>query len=156
MNKQCTNSSCRRTFSTLNADGKCPHCGKSYPQLNSRRKHAFPGCIRLRIRTGKDYCYLNIRLDEALRLGQNGEKIKMIAAFRNQLKAQGYLADLKTAKDFCENLLDRKEVMTEWYLTGEEREGIKYIRLAEESGAQIKRKILIPEARPASHDAPNV
>ena len=30
MNKRCTDSSCRRTFSTLNADGKCPHCGKVF------------------------------------------------------------------------------------------------------------------------------
>ena len=33
MNKKCTNSSCRKTFSTLNFDGRCPYCGKRYPQL---------------------------------------------------------------------------------------------------------------------------
>ena len=29
MNKRCTNSSCRRTFSTK-AHGACPYCGKEY------------------------------------------------------------------------------------------------------------------------------
>ena len=33
MNKRCTNSSCRRTFSTLHLNGRYPYCGKMYPQL---------------------------------------------------------------------------------------------------------------------------
>ena len=33
MNKRCTNSSCRKTFSTLHSNGQCPFCGKKYPQL---------------------------------------------------------------------------------------------------------------------------
>ena len=35
MNKRCTNSSCRRTFSTLHFNGQCPFCGKEYPQLRT-------------------------------------------------------------------------------------------------------------------------
>ena len=42
MNKRCTNSSCRKIFSTLNFYGKCPHCGKAYPQLKGTRKQALP------------------------------------------------------------------------------------------------------------------
>ena len=48
MNKRCTDSSCRRTFSTLDFDGRCPYCGKAYPQLNRQRKKdialAFHAC----------------------------------------------------------------------------------------------------------------
>jgi len=34
MNKKCTNSACRRTFSVgVQRGGKCPHCGKEYPRL---------------------------------------------------------------------------------------------------------------------------
>ena len=48
MNKRCTDSSCRRTFSTLDFDGRCPYCGKAYPQLVRQRKKdialAFHAC----------------------------------------------------------------------------------------------------------------
>ena len=39
MNKRCTNSSCRKTFSTLIYGGKCPFCGKVYPQIRQGWKN---------------------------------------------------------------------------------------------------------------------
>lgn len=39
VNKRCTNSSCRKTFSTLIYGGKCPFCGKVYPQIRQGWKN---------------------------------------------------------------------------------------------------------------------
>ncbi len=128
MNKRCTNSSCRRTFSTLNAGGICPHCGKCYPQLKTKRKHPLPVRIELRVKTGKRDRYLYIQPDELFHHSLNGNKIKAVKAFRNQAAAQGYHIDIRSAKDFCLNLLDRRDVMTEWYLSDEEWRGLRYIK----------------------------
>ena len=37
MQKQCTNSACRRSFSVSSSHGVCPWCGKNYPRLNVER-----------------------------------------------------------------------------------------------------------------------
>ena len=40
MQKQCTNSACRRSFSVSSTHGVCPWCGKKYPRLGvARPKH---------------------------------------------------------------------------------------------------------------------
>ena len=57
MNKRCTNPSCRKTFSTLRFSGRCPHCGKEYPQMESIRNKFFEVRIldphRYKVRTIK-------------------------------------------------------------------------------------------------------
>ena len=35
MRKRCTNSACRRSFSTLSFSGACPWCGKEYPRIEA-------------------------------------------------------------------------------------------------------------------------
>ena len=47
MNKKCTAPSCRKTFSTLEFNGRCPHCGKAYPQLLSSRKQGRFWSVRI-------------------------------------------------------------------------------------------------------------
>lgn len=37
MQKQCTNSACRRSFSTDGFTGSCPWCGRKYPRLSAVR-----------------------------------------------------------------------------------------------------------------------
>lgn len=37
MQKQCTNSACRKSFSVSYSHGVCPWCGKKYPRLNVER-----------------------------------------------------------------------------------------------------------------------
>ena len=132
MNKRCTDSSCRRTFSTLNADGRCPHCGKFYPQLYCGRKGAFAGNRReirliLREKDGKGCRNMNFRLDGVLNAGRRGGIILMVKAFRAQARNRGYAVGLRAAKDFCVSLTDGKEPMTDWYLAGPAGEGIRWI-----------------------------
>ena len=43
MFKKCTNSACRRTFSTLHFAGACPFCGKKYPQIEAEGKKTLLG-----------------------------------------------------------------------------------------------------------------
>ena len=77
MNKKCTNPACRKTFSTLDFSGSCPHCGKEYPQLVSGRKRWKFHAVRI--------------------LDYNGCKVKAIKAVRNTLQIG--LKEAKTAVD---------------------------------------------------------
>ena len=47
MNKKCTAPSCRKTFSILEFNGRCPHCGKAYPQFLSSRKQGLFWSVRI-------------------------------------------------------------------------------------------------------------
>ena len=132
MNKRCTNSSCRRTFSTLNADGKCPHCGKLYPQMNCGRRGMREVRFTLREENGKGRRYLNISLDGMLRLGRSGERVKMIRMFREQVNGKGYFVNLRAARDFCVDLIEGKRCATEWYLTDFVNEGLRGIDMRRE------------------------
>ena len=60
MNKRCTNSSCRKTFSTLTYGGVCPFCGKVYPQLPG----PIPRRPRLKMPMWIDGRRIVFRLDE--------------------------------------------------------------------------------------------
>jgi len=92
MNKRCTNSSCRRTFSTLDFKGKCPFCGKEYPQLRRMRKRVKP-VPRLRLGT------LVIDFSDAfIKLNPVENKVKAIKCVRDTLKQRGYYMPLKAAK----------------------------------------------------------
>ncbi len=135
MNKRCTESSCRKTFSTLDAGGRCPHCGKSYPQLYRSRKRGnpwnrYPPRMKLSVSAGKETVCLNIRLDEMLRLGLDGKKLQMIKLFRTQVMARGYCPGLMASKEFCESLMNRKAVRTAWRLTGGKWQGLERIEPA--------------------------
>lgn len=132
MNKCCTNSFCRRTFSTLNSEGKCPFCGKNYPQLNCGRKHDLSekeheDWMKLRIRKGGRYDHLNIRLGELNQLASDSKTDEMIRVFREQIGKRGYYISLKAGTEFCRNLTEKKDPPTEWRLTGEEKEGRRII-----------------------------
>ena len=127
MNKRCTESSCRKTFSTLDAGGRCPHCGKSYPQLHcSRKRDAYPR-MKIYVKDRNKTVCLNIRLDEMLRFARSGVKIRMIKLFPQQVQARGYTPGLRASKEFCESLIDHKACRTVWRLTGEEWNGLKCI-----------------------------
>lgn len=77
MNKKCTNPACRKVFSTLNFYGGCPHCGKEYPQLVSKRKLGQFRAVRI--------------------LDFNGYKVKAVKAVRKVLKNS--LKEAKAAVD---------------------------------------------------------
>ncbi len=138
MNKTCTNSSCRKTFSTLTYGGQCPFCGKLYPQLKSARKDDTPApdvffqnpsvaaapVIRFVInRHGKK---LRVSLKDVLAFIKKGEFIKAIKAFRAELNRLGYTTGLKEAKFFCDALRENRKPCTVWR-TGYEKNGFKEI-----------------------------
>ena len=81
MNKKCTNSSCRKTFSTLYFAGNCPYCGKKYPQLVSQAKPGNLWAVRI--------------------LDYNGQKVKAIKLVR-----QCYQIGLKEAKMVIDQVPD--------------------------------------------------
>ena len=136
MNKRCTGSSCRRTFSTLNFDGICPYCGKRYPQLKCTRKSGAPvlnngDIIEMRV-AGKGKGF-RLRADlTAVRLfALLGEKIKAIKTLRQEILSRGFAISLKDAKEFCERIIDGKKPFTNWVLIDIQREdGMKVIALA--------------------------
>ena len=138
MNKTCTNSSCRKTFSTLTYGGQCPFCGKLYPQLKSARKDDTPApdvffqnpsvaaapVIRFVInRHGKK---LRVSLKDVLAFIKKGEFIKAIKAFRAELNRLGYTTGLKEAKFFCDALRENRKPCTVWR-TGIEWHGLREI-----------------------------
>ncbi|MCR5336423.1 MAG: hypothetical protein K6E42_07725 [Synergistes sp.] len=120
MNKRCTNSSCRRTFSTLRYGGKCPFCGKLYPQIFSARKKP-KGTGWLDRSTWlyiKDRRTVSINIAESYRFLREGEKIKAIKALVYALRDRGYSPGLKNAKYFIDNVLAGRPVCRAWVLDG--------------------------------------
>lgn len=138
MNKRCTNSSCRKTFSTLNYGGKCPFCGKVYPQLECARKDGLPApmiCapnqpvwkekgpfIRVFIQRKhadrKGRLAFDISLKDMLAFEQNGEKIKGIKALREEMIRGGYIPGLRESKDFFEAIMNNRHC-SRWRVTDE-------------------------------------
>ena len=142
MNKTCTNSSCRKTFSTLTYGGQCPFCGKLYPQLKSARKDHTPApdvfsqnpsvaaapVIRFVInRYGRKRSSLRVSLRDVQPFIKKGEWIKAIKAFRAELNRLGYIAGLKEAKFFCDAFRESRKPCIVWRLTGNERDGFREI-----------------------------
>ena len=93
MNKRCTNSSCRRTFSTLDFTGKCPFCGKVYPQLRRTRKG--PLSKNFLVLAGMRINFTDAIIKFAP-LDEN--KVKLIKHMREVLRGRGYRLGLKSAK----------------------------------------------------------
>ena len=121
MNKRCTNSSCRRTFSTLRYGGKCPFCGKLYPQIFSARKEP-EGTGRLMKSTWlyiKDRPLVSINIAEAYRFLREDRKIVAIKALVGALRDHGYFSGLKNAKYFIDEVLAGHRVCRTWVLDGE-------------------------------------
>ena len=131
MNKRCTNSSCRKTFSTLNYGGQCPFCGKAYPQLESARKNGRdlfsqqPSLVRIMIcqkdESRKGRVSIVMRLKNVLFFCRKGEKIRAIGALLDEGKSHGYLFSLKGARAFVEAILSNRQPCTLWRLKGEKR-----------------------------------
>ena len=69
MRKQCTNSACRRSFSTVGHGGKCPWCGKEYPRITTGKTLVLYSFGTIKLYTVKAVRKLaNIGLAEAKRL----------------------------------------------------------------------------------------
>ncbi len=107
MNKQCTNSSCRKTFSTLTYGGTCPFCGKKYPQLRS--EHSGHKMI---IRIGGRRIKFRLREIEWYRL--QGQRVRGIKAARQEFKRHGYNMSLLDAKKFYESYNGGQYTMDIW------------------------------------------
>lgn len=127
MNKRCTNSSCRKTFSTLEFSGECPYCGKVYPQLIATRKHGTPGRNYIRINIGKDLQF-RISLVQVLALLAVGKKLDAIHNFIEEVRKNGYNPHVKDSKEFCEALMEGEKPCTTWLLTPSKRDGLPIIK----------------------------
>ena len=129
MNKRCTNSSCRRTFSTLNFDGFCPWCGKAYPQLAPpNSKGSCRKFIKLRVTDRKGSWSLRIDLTEVLALIRAGKLLDSVKRFRDELLARGLRPDLRSAMNFCKALRDGKQPCADWHKTGEIIDGLPVLK----------------------------
>lgn len=89
MNKKCTNSSCRRTFSTLNFSGFCPHCGKLYLQL--LKPHPRILCLT----DGSAGSRLNVFIGETCKLIRKGTRIQAVKSLRATLNSRGFCMSLR-------------------------------------------------------------
>ena len=132
MNKRCTDSSCRRTFSILDFDGKCPHCGKPYPQLGPARHRALPQAhcaarkkkrrICLCVTSARRSFRLWISLDEILKYVEAGKMDEAVRAFWKEVIRYGYGVGRDDAGKFCEDIRGVKPLHTRWYLLDEEED----------------------------------
>ncbi|MBQ4156630.1 MAG: hypothetical protein IJD86_00605 [Clostridia bacterium] len=111
MNKKCTNSPCRKTFSTLTNGGICPFCGKMYPQILTAKKDI---CMIAFVES-KRICLL---LTETIKYSRIGEKIKAIKALLNAFSHWDFCLGLRDAKEYVEALMAGKKTPTRYCLTG--------------------------------------
>ena len=119
MNKKCTNSSCRRTFSTLNFTGICPHCGKLYPQL-VKQQTPF-----LYLADSKSRSVKKISISEAYHCIRSGERFAAIKSIFMTVKEHGFFISLWDVKDFVDAIIAHKKPSRLWKITGEEKYGLK-------------------------------
>lgn len=110
MNKRCTKSSCRKTFSTLTYGGVCPFCGKVYPQLPG----PIPRRPRLKMPMWIDGRRIVFRLDEIESFHREGQRVKGIKETRKEMARHGYMLGLRNAKDFYDNLYSTQKRMDTW------------------------------------------
>ena len=107
MNKRCTNSSCRKTFSTLINGGTCPFCGKVYPQLI---RAGYSKAMKIwiggkRIRFGADVV-------ESYRM--QGQRVKGILACKREFERLGYTVSLRAAMEFYDSLDSKQYLIDRW------------------------------------------
>ena len=135
MNKRCTNSSCRKTFSTLSTlstlgfDGRCPFCGKAYPQLAPSGEKGPQLRITVRRKAGGSGCWRSFRppLEEALALGRDGQNGKAAAALRKAFGREGFFIDAEESRRFITDLMENRPPCAAWRLTGEKAYGLKVL-----------------------------
>ena len=116
MNKRCTNSACRKTFSTLTYGGKCPFCGKVYPQLIRTRS------LKNVVRAGKKYSVvarvdgspLKIDLSVSIYWHRQGQKIKAIKAIRDEFMRKGYCPSVLHARMFYISMINFGKIPLTW------------------------------------------
>ena len=132
MNKRCTNSSCRKTFSTLAYNGQCPYCGKKYPQLTTARKHGTPSCFYVRLNIGKKE-RIRISLDPIMAYLSAGKRMDAVKAFRAEAIAQGYAPVFLDSIHFCNALTAGEKPCTSWGLTSDRKDGLPIIACAGEN-----------------------
>ncbi len=116
MNKRCTNSACRKVFSTLNFEVKCPFCGKAYPQLASTRKAPLGY-----------FCPKDRVLKQARDFMEAWEKVKAIKEIRNIFRSRGYVLGLKEAKSLADGYKDGRFPRKKWKVEGVNEEGLKVL-----------------------------
>ena len=108
MNKLCTNSTWRKTFSTLTYGGTCPFCGKLYPQLARSERSGQKMIIRI---DGKRIKFVLSEI-ESYRL--QGLRIRGIKAVSQEFRRHGYTAGLMNAKGFYESYDGKQYRMNMW------------------------------------------
>ena len=136
MDKRCTNSSCRKTFSTLNYGGQCPFCGKIYPQLRSARKDGLPAPvihpfqpapeddsilpIQI-IRKGKSGRKNPFRLfvRQVLGFQREGRMLKAAHALLVELSRAGYAVERKARRLLMQAIREDCRLLSTWRLTGD-------------------------------------
>ncbi|MGN1020956.1 MAG: hypothetical protein ACI4O7_11385 [Aristaeellaceae bacterium] len=114
MNKRCTNSSCRKVFSTLTYGGQCPFCGKTYPQLNGTGITVNGKGCRL-----SDAFWAVYRLEAA-------NKLRQIILLRADMEACGFYLGLRDAKETVEAMWTGVRRFS-WRLTDEYVNGRRVI-----------------------------
>lgn len=108
MNKHCTNSSCRKTFSTLVNGGICPFCGKVYPQLVPMGY----SCRKMEIRI--DEKRISFKMDEVEHYLRSRQIIKGIKSIMKEFERHGYSLNLRSAREFYTSLENRQIRMNRW------------------------------------------
>ncbi len=121
MNKRCTNPECRKVFSTLEYGGRCPHCGKVYPNLYSRKEKnrdiLYPVPVKLPGGNTVRVPGLFVpRVEEII----GGERILVVIkkTRRGEYKGIKYYTSLKEAKDFCVAIRDGRQPCMNWAWSG--------------------------------------
>lgn len=108
MNKRCTNSSCRKTFSTLTYGGICPFCGKRYPQLVPS------GCNQRRISMRIDGKRVVFKVGEVEHYRRQKRLVKAIKSITREFQRHGYTVSYSAAKDFYDSLDGKRKRMDKW------------------------------------------
>ena len=119
MNKRCTNSACRSTFSTLNFNGQCPFCGKAYPQLKSSRKQELsprkPNSILIHRKNG--YYRLKLNLDDVRKLVLQDRNIEGFKKLRELFQKTGYKPEYpRDLLAYVKEIKAQEEDKTAWFL----------------------------------------
>ena len=108
MNKRCTNSSCRKTFSTLTYGATCPFCGKVYPQL------ARTACSKRKMNMWIGGKRVVFKLEEIERHRLLGKRVRGIIAVKREFERHGYTVSIMAARAFYESLGSRESRMDMW------------------------------------------
>lgn len=145
MNKKCTNSSCRKTFSTLYFRGVCPYCGKKYPQINAPqhskaysqimkylKRNASPDTLLVLTGGNKPIKLPVEKLPEIKAFLAQNQKVPAVRLFMKSVGGEEYKISLIVAHRFCTALMEGKVPFVAGYLTGEKTEdNRKVIKLLE-------------------------